>query len=50
MRILKKLDLLESRMFALIPVLAEAGMHAFDEHLACVVCFVPLIVVKLELN
>lgn len=28
-------------MFVLIPVAAEAGLDAFGEHLACVVCFVP---------
>lgn len=31
-------------MFALIPVVAEPGLDAFG---ACVVCFVPLMVVKL---
>lgn len=37
-------------MFVLIPVVAEVGLDAFGEHLACVVCFVPLMTVKLELH
>lgn len=48
--IFKILELLESRMFVLIPVVAEAGLDAFGEHLACVVCFAPLMAVKLELH
>lgn len=47
--IFKILELLESRMFMLIPV-AGADLDAFGEHLACVVCFVTLMAVKLDLH